>query len=228
MAFRKTQDVPAWLIVGLGNPGRQYEGTWHNCGYMALERFAQRHDISLRRARFKGFYGEGRIKGRRVVLLKPGTYMNRSGESVRAAMDWFKIPAQQVIVLYDDFEIDRGQVRIREKGGAGTHNGMKSIIAHLGTQDFPRFRIGTGPVPEQMDVINFVLGRIPAQEKTIMDEAFGRCADGLDYVLEADIQLAMNRVNQRGANHNGSHKGSQNGARNGQGVDKSGEERVDD
>ena len=207
MTEENMKDGPAWLIVGLGNPGRQYEGTWHNCGYMALERFAQRHGISMRRARFKGIYGEGRVKGGRVVLLKPETYMNRSGESVRAAMNWFKIPEQHVIVLYDDFEIDRGQVRIREKGGAGTHNGMKSIIAQIGTQNFPRFRVGTGPVPQQMDVISFVLGRIPAQEQARMDEAFERCADGLDYVLEGGINLAMNRINQRSTNPTGGHPG---------------------
>ena len=204
MSFLNTES--AWLIAGLGNPGLQYEDTWHNCGYLALDHFAERHGINLRRIRFKGRYGEGKVKGRRVVLLKPETYMNRSGESVRAAMDWYKIPLQQVIILYDDIEIERGLIRIREKGGAGSHNGMKSILSRLGSQDFPRFRIGIGPLPEHMDIISFVLSKIPSQFEGDMEAVYERCADGLDYVLSADIQLAMNRVNQRSRTPNGAHQ----------------------
>src|SRR5690606_38026978 len=139
----------AWLLVGLGNPGTKYARTWHNCGFLALDYLAERYGIKVNKLRFKGVYGQGQIEGKKVYLLKPETYMNNSGESVRQAMDYLKIPPERVAVFYDDIDIDLGQMRIREKGGAGSHNGMKSLLQHMGSRDFPRYRIGIGPQPKE-------------------------------------------------------------------------------
>lgn len=188
----------AWLLVGLGNPGVKYERTWHNCGFLAIDYLAKQHGIKVNKARFKGVYGQGRIEGAKVYLLKPETYMNNSGESVRLAMDYFKIPPERVAVFYDDIDIDLGQMRIRESGGAGTHNGMKSVIQHLGSRQFPRYRIGIGPQPMEQDIISYVLAAIPDPAKPKLREALDRLVDGVGFMLSGDIQLAMNRVNTNG------------------------------
>ncbi len=188
----------AWLLVGLGNPGVKYARTWHNCGYLAIDYLAGRFGIKVNKVRFKGVYGQGVIEGQKVYLLKPETYMNNSGESVRAAMDYFKIPPQRVAVFYDDIDINLGQMRIREKGGPGTHNGMKSLVQHIGSKDFPRYRIGIGPQPKEQDIISYVLAAIPEEAKALLKEALDRLVEGVTYMLTADIQLAMNRVNTNG------------------------------
>lgn len=188
----------AWLLVGLGNPGTKYARTWHNCGFLALDYLAERYGIKVNKLRFKGVYGQGQIEGKKVYLLKPETYMNNSGESVRQAMDYLKIPPERVAVFYDDIDIDLGQMRIREKGGAGSHNGMKSLLQHMGSRDFPRYRIGIGPQPKEQDIISYVLAAIPQTAKPLLKEALDRLVEGVSYMLAADIQLAMNRVNTNG------------------------------
>jgi PTH1 family peptidyl-tRNA hydrolase len=188
---------PPWLVVGLGNPGAKYASTWHNAGFMALEVLSQRHGIRIDRIKFKGVYGQGAVSGAKAVLLRPGTYMNLSGESVREAMDFFKVPPARVVVLVDDVDLPRGQIRIRPAGGPGTQKGMKSVVERLGTEGFPRVRIGIGPVPERWDIADFVLSEIPASDQPLMFDAFARAADAVAAILADGTEAAMNRFNGR-------------------------------
>jgi len=190
-----------WLVAGLGNPGRQYEKTWHNCGYLVLEVLSQRHQIPLNKIRFKGLSGQGTIAGRKVVLLQPTTYMNLSGESVREAMAFYKIPPQRTLVIYDDLDLPAGQIRMRPSGGAGTHNGMRSIISQLGRQDFPRVRVGIGPLPANWELVSYVLSDIPQDQQKEMFEAFSRAADAVEKTLRDGIEAAMNQANQKKERH---------------------------
>lgn len=161
-----------WLIAGLGNPGKKYIYTWHNMGFLTVDMLAERNDIFIGKSKFHGEYGKGKIAGQDVIILKPSTFMNESGISVAEAMKFFKIPASNTVVVYDDIDIKVGSIRVREKGSAGTHNGMKSVIAHLGTQEFPRVRIGTGPVPEHRDLIDFVLSDVPTDQRETVYKSF--------------------------------------------------------
>ena len=165
-----------FLVVGLGNPGSKYTYNWHNCGFMALEILSQRHHIAVEKAKFKGEYGKGNIDGHEVILLRPHTYMNLSGESVKAASDYFKISPDRIIVIYDDIDITVGTIRARDTGGPGTHNGMRSVVATMGTQAFPRVRIGCGPVPEHWDIADYVLSDIPKESQERMFEIFVEAA----------------------------------------------------
>ena len=161
-----------YLLVGLGNPGSKYQYNWHNCGFMTLEVLAQRAGVSVRKVKFKGEYGKGKIGGQEVIFLRPGTYMNLSGQSVREAVEFYKIPLENVIIIYDDIDLPIGSIRVRASGGSGTHNGMKSIIAELGSKSFARVRIGAGPAPEQWDLADYVLSDIPKELQEIMFKAF--------------------------------------------------------
>lgn len=184
-----------WLVVGLGNPGAKYERTWHNAGFMVVEILSQRHRIAVDRIKFKGLYGQGTLEGGRVVLLKPGTYMNLSGESVQEAAAFFRIPMERVVVLVDDVDLPRGQVRIRPAGGPGTQKGMKSVVERLGTEGFPRVRIGIGPVPERWDIADYVLSEIPESERATMYESLSRAADAVAAMVRVGVADAMNRFN---------------------------------
>ena len=157
-----------WLIAGLGNPGSQYTETWHNLGFMALEILAQRNRIPVSKVKFKGEIGQGTIAGEKAVLLKPMTYRNLSGESIREALAYFKIAPENLIVLYDDIDLPRGTIRVRTGGGPGTHNGMKSIIGCIGTEAFPRIRIASGPVPAHWDLADYVLSDIGKDDRETM------------------------------------------------------------
>ena len=145
-----------YIIAGLGNPGKKYENTRHNIGFITLDYLAERHDIQINKIKHKALVGEGRISGQKVLLVKPQTYMNLSGESLREVMDYYKVDIEDLIVIYDDIDLPAGTVRIRKKGSAGTHNGMRSIVQHLG-QDFPRIRMGIGN-ERKGDLADFVLG----------------------------------------------------------------------
>ena len=169
-----------FLVVGLGNPGAKYVFNWHNCGFMALEVLAQRNDIDVRKKKFSGEYGKGRISGEEVILLRPNTYMNCSGESVREASVFFKIPPSRIIVIYDDIDLKIGTIRVRASGSAGTHNGMKSVIEQIGTGDFARVRIGIGPAPEHYDLADFVLSDIPQEHREKMFQAFVEAAEAVE------------------------------------------------
>ena len=191
MFFRKKENLDGkkmWLIVGLGNPGQKYTYTWHNCGFLTSEVLAQRNNIRLDRSKFKGCYGTGKISGEDVMILRPQTYMNNSGESVIEAAKFYKIDPSRIIVVYDDIDIPVGKIRVRPSGSAGTHNGMKSVIYHLGTQDFPRVRIGCGPVPEKWNLVDFVLAEIFEDKKEIMFDSFTEGAKAVEKYIEEHKQ----------------------------------------
>lgn len=173
-----------WLVAGLGNPGSRYVHNWHNCGFMTLEVLAQRNRISVGKVKFKGEYGQGTIHGKKVVLLRPHTYMNLSGESVREAMEYFKIPPEKLIVMYDDVDLPVGTVRVRSEGGPGTHNGMKSIISSLGTQEFARIRVGCGPVPDAWDLADYVLSDIGKDSQESMFSAFASASEAAEKLIK--------------------------------------------
>lgn len=183
------------LIAGLGNPTPQYEGTRHNVGFEVLDRMAEQYRIPLDTAKHKGFYGKGRVEGQQVILLKPMTYMNLSGESVAEAARYFKIAPEDVIVVYDDINLDVGRLRIRPKGSAGGHNGMKNIIAHLGTDVFPRIRVGVGMKPPKMDLAAYVLSRFSAEEQAVMEAAYDRACQAAVMLLQEQLEQAMNAYN---------------------------------
>lgn len=185
------------LIAGLGNPGKEYEGTRHNAGFMALDALADRMGVSVETKKFKGLLGQGFLAGEKVLLVKPQTYMNLSGECLRAVMDFYKIEPEDVLVLFDDVSLDVGQLRIRKKGSAGGHNGIKSIIAHLGTMDFPRVKIGVGEKPTKMDLADYVLGHFPAEERRTMTEAAKEAAKAVECILADGADAAMNVYNRK-------------------------------
>lgn len=192
------------LIVGLGNPGSKYDRTRHNVGFEALDLLARRWQANLAENRkFKAEFGEGRgPKGVKVRLLKPLTYMNLSGQSIRAATDWFKLPPESVLVIYDDMDLPLGKVRLRLSGSAGGHNGMKSAIAHLGTQNFPRLRIGIGSpqrpeAKEDKDTVSHVLGQFSKSEAEILAEVLQLSADAVELSLQQGVAKAMSLYNNR-------------------------------
>ena len=188
-----TNDI--WLIAGLGNPETKYDGTRHNAGYAALDYLADKWNISVGKTKFQGLWGQGEVDGHKVVLLKPLTYMNLSGDSIAPTAGFFKIPADHVLVIYDDVSLPVGKLRVRPTGSAGGHNGIKNIIAHLGTQDFPRIKIGTGAPGEGGDMIDWVIG-VPSQaERKVLVESFRRAIDAAECIIEHGCQKAMNDFN---------------------------------
>lgn len=168
-----------WLIVGLGNPGDKYAYTWHNCGFLAAEMLSDKCNIPLDRSKFKGIYGKGKIAGQDAIIVKPTTFMNLSGECVAPLANFFKVDPSHIIVIYDDIDIAIGSIRVRAKGSAGTHNGMKSIIKCLGSQEFPRVRIGTGPVPEKWQLIDYVLAEIPKDQRQDVYNSMEQACDAI-------------------------------------------------
>lgn len=185
-----------YLIAGLGNPGREYENTRHNAGFASIDCLAEKNHISIDMKKFQALCGTGYIGGQKVLLLKPQTYMNLSGESLRAACDFFKIdPEQELIVIYDDISLAPGQLRIRAKGSAGGHNGIKSIISHLGTQVFLRVKVGVGEKPQGWDLADYVLGHFSKEEQQVMQESFDRAADAAAALLSEEVQQVMNEYN---------------------------------
>ena len=186
-----------FLIVGLGNPTKQYEKTRHNIGFDVMDALADKYNISISENKHKALCGKGVIEGMKVVLAKPQTYMNLSGESIREAVDYYKIDPEDIIVIYDDISLEPGQLRIRLKGSAGGHNGIKNIIAHLGTQEFPRIKVGVGAKPPKMDLADYVLSRFGAEEQKMMDEAFGEAAEAAVMMMTAGAERAMNHYNAK-------------------------------
>lgn len=185
-----------YLIVGLGNPGDKYRYTKHNVGFMVLDYFASQHNISISRIKHKAVLGEGLIGQEKVVLAKPQTYMNLSGESVQELVNWYKTDISRLIVVYDDVDLDVGRIRIRPEGSSGTHNGMKSIIYMLNTDKFPRIRVGIGKQPEYMDLGDYVLSRFSDEEIPLMEEAFKRSALAIEEIITKDLNSAMNKYNR--------------------------------
>lgn len=182
-----------FLIVGLGNPGIQYENTRHNIGFKVIDNIAKEYNIEINRQKFKGVYGEGFINGEKVILLKPTTYMNLSGESIREVVDFYKLTCEDIVVIYDDISLDVGRLRIREKGSAGGHNGIKSIIAHLGTDVFPRIKVGVGQ--PNVDLVNYVLGKFTDEEMEVLSESIDASTKAVSEIIKYDANTAMNKFN---------------------------------
>ena len=186
-----------YLIAGLGNPGKQYENTRHNAGFMALDALADQLGTSIEEKKHKALCGKGMIGGEKVILLKPQTFMNLSGESIRAAADFYKVDPDHIMVIYDDISLEPGQLRIRKKGSAGGHNGIKSIIAHLGTQEFPRIKVGVGAKPDRMDLADYVLGHFSQIESRVMDDAAKEAGHAAQAIILDGIEAAMNCYNSK-------------------------------
>ena len=184
-----------YIIAGLGNPGSKYENTRHNMGFKAIDTMASEFGIDVNRAKFKGLIGEGRIGREKVILLKPQTYMNLSGQSVREIMNFYKIPEENLIVIYDDFDLPIGSIRVRKSGGPGTHNGMKSVVQELGSRKFPRVRVGIGS--SDGSTIQFVIGKVGKDEQQILNEAAEAAASAAADIIRIGIENAMNIHNTR-------------------------------
>lgn len=182
-----------FLIVGLGNPGKEYDGTRHNIGFEAIDYIADKYNIELNRIKFKGVFGEGFINGKKVILLKPTTYMNLSGESIREVINFYKISNEEVIVIYDDISLEVGRLRIREKGSHGGHNGIKSIIANLGTDVFLRVKIGVGA--PKGNLVSHVLGKFSDDEVEILKETIKASNEAVSIMLQSNAKEAMNKLN---------------------------------
>ncbi len=185
-----------YLIVGLGNPGKEYETTRHNAGFMCLDVLSELHKFSVKNAKFQALTTEANIASHRCLVMKPQTFMNHSGEAVKAAADFYKIPLEKIVVIYDDISLDIGKIRIRRSGSAGGHNGMKSIIKYLGSDKFPRLRIGVGQKPHpEYDLADWVLGNIPKDDMPLFKESLLKACDALPYVLNGDFDTAMCKFN---------------------------------
>lgn len=186
----------AWLIVGLGNPGKEYARSRHNCGFLSMDLLAEKLSCKIDKAKFQGLYGQVSYKGKKVYLLKPLTYMNLSGRSVLQLSAYFGIPPQRIIVLFDDISLEPGRLRVRADGSAGGHNGIKSIIAELGSQDFPRVKIGVGGKPNpDYDLADWVLSGFSANEERVLSSALSRAADAALCIIENGVNEAANRYN---------------------------------
>ena len=187
-----------YLIAGLGNPTRQYEKTRHNIGFDTIDKIAEKYGIPLRDAKLKSACGSGVIAGQKVLLMKPQTFMNNSGEAIRAALDFYKLdPETQLLVIYDDISLEPGNLRIRLKGSAGGHNGIKSIIAHAGTQTFARMKIGVGRKPDGWDLADYVLGRFAKEEREAVEAAMADAVAAAELIISGDAAQAMNLYNKK-------------------------------
>ena len=195
--FRGNEEKEVKIIFGLGNFGRDYAGTRHNMGFDTVTRLSDTLGITLDTKRFKGLCGFGYIGGEKVILVQPQTYMNLSGECVRAVLDFFKATNEDIIVIYDDVSLEPGQLRLRKKGSAGGHNGIKSVIAHLGTDVFDRIKIGVGAKPEGWDLADYVLGRVPKDEEPLVREAIAEAAKACEIIVTDGMDRAMNLYNKK-------------------------------
>ena len=185
-----------WLVVGLGNPGARYESTRHNMGFLAVDRLAEREKLRFNKLRFKAWTAEWKLGENKVLVMKPQTYMNLSGESVGEAARFYKIPADHVVVISDDISLPVGKLRIRTGGSAGGHNGLKNIIQHLGTDQFPRIKVGVGaPGQAGYDVVDWVIGRPLGEDQKVLMEALDRAGDAAEVLISQGSDRAMNRFN---------------------------------
>ena len=186
-----------YIIAGLGNPGTKYAATRHNIGFDMITFLCDKYDISLSNKEGYALTGRGYIEGQKVLLVQPQTYMNESGRSIRALKDFYKVEDEDIIIVCDDINLDLGQVRIRPKGSAGGHNGLKDIIAHLGTQEFARVRIGVGDRADGSNLVDHVLGRFSKEEDAMIRDVFALAEDGILKIINEDVDAAMNSVNGR-------------------------------
>ena len=199
MIFGKKKEFSSnfdFLIVGLGNPGKQYESTRHNAGFICMDILAEKYDIKINKLKFKSLMGEGRIEGKRCLLLKPQTYMNLSGEAVRDAVEFYKIPVENVIVICDDISLEPGKMRIRRKGSHGGQNGMRNIIYHLKDDNFPRIKIGIGAKPNpEYDLADWVLSRFTQSEAKLIKQVADNTVSAIEIMVKGDIDKAMSNYN---------------------------------
>lgn len=184
-----------YLIVGLGNPEGEYTRTRHNMGFDTINKISEKYDIKVNKTKFNSLYGTGTIENEKVILIKPQTYMNLSGPAIRDFINFYKILPENLIVIYDDLDIEPGIIKIRKKGGAGTHNGMKSVVNEIQTVNFPRIRIGIGNPEYKSDLLNFILTRIPDNEYKILQQAQENAAKAVEEIMKNGIDTAMNKYN---------------------------------
>jgi PTH1 family peptidyl-tRNA hydrolase len=197
MLFGTKNTGVEWLVVGLGNPGEKYAKTRHNMGFLTLDLLAEREKIRIDRLKFKAVTAQATFGGARCLLMKPQTFMNLSGEAVREAAQFYKIPPEKVLVIYDDISIPVGKIRVRPSGSAGGHNGIKNIIAHLGTDQFPRVKVGVGAPGQEGDMIDWVIGNPSQAERKILQDSFERAIGAAECIIREDgnCQKAMNLYN---------------------------------
>lgn len=196
MLFGKKSGAYDYIIAGLGNPGAKYEMTRHNAGFLAIDMLAMKQNKEIKRLKFHALTCDAEIEGKKCLLMKPQTFMNNSGEAIGEAAKFYKIPPQNIIVLSDDISLDVGKIRIRRKGSAGGHNGLKSIIAHLGSEDFPRVKIGVGKKPNAyMDLADWVLGRFPKELEPQLKEALENANGAISLIVLDKFDRAMNLYN---------------------------------
>ena len=184
-----------YLIVGLGNPESDYSNTRHNMGFNTINNLAEKFDIKVNRKKFDGIYGDGIIENEKVILLKPQTYMNLSGKSIIQFINFYKLELENLIVIYDDIDVEKGNIKIRKKGGAGSHNGMKSVVQEVNSEDFVRVRVGIGSPEDKSDMINYVIGAIPEEEKIVLDEGSKKASEAVVEIIKNGIDSAMNKFN---------------------------------
>ncbi|MCM1326446.1 MAG: aminoacyl-tRNA hydrolase [Bacteroidales bacterium] len=187
-----------YIIAGLGNPGKEYENTRHNIGFRTIDKLAEQENIGVLEKKHKAVYGKGYVAGQKCILAKPQTFMNLSGESIRELVDYYKVDEKtQLIVIVDDICLDVGQIRVRKKGSAGGHNGLKNIISHLGHDSFNRIRIGVGEKPKGYELVDYVLGHFSEEEMKLMEEAAERAADAVRAIIAEGADAAMNEFNRK-------------------------------
>lgn len=184
-----------YLIVGLGNPESEYANTRHNMGFNTINEVAKKNNITITKKKFKGLYEIGIIQGKKVILLKPQTYMNLSGESIKEVVDFYNIKPEEILVIYDDMDVEKGNIKIRKKGGPGSHNGMKSVIQELHCTEFGRIRVGIGKPQFKNDMINYVIGPIQKEEQKILEQGIKKAVVAIEEILKNGIDIAMNKFN---------------------------------
>ena len=184
-----------YLIVGLGNPEEEYSRTRHNMGFDTINKISEKYNIKVNKLKFNSLYGIGEIEGEKVILVKPQTFMNLSGNAVKDFMNFYKILPENILVIYDDLDIEPGIIKIRKKGGPGTHNGMKSVTQEIQTQDFPRIRVGIGNPEYKNDLLNYILTRIPDEEYKLLESAIITAADAVGKIIKNGLDNAMNKYN---------------------------------
>ena len=195
MFFQKKSGGVQWLLVCLGNPGKEYANTRHNIGFLAADALEKRTGVKFNKLKYRALTGEVTLGGQRVLVVKPQTYMNLSGEAVKLAGGFYKIPPERILVLYDDVSLPLGKLRIRASGSAGGHNGIKNIIAHLGTDAFPRIKVGVGAPQQEDGLVDWVIGSFTASERKVVDEAIDKALDAAECVIEKGVSEAQNRFN---------------------------------
>ena len=184
-----------YLIIGLGNPENEYKNTRHNMGFNTINILAEKYNIQLNKNKFDAICGDGIIEGKKVVLVKPQTFMNLNGRSVVQFVNFYKTELENVLVIYDDMDVEVGKIKLRKKGGSGSHNGMKSVVAELNSQDFPRIRVGIGKPEFDHDIINYVIGSIPEEEKQLLEQSAKKASETVVEFLKNGIDSAMNKFN---------------------------------